>query len=356
MERRERNCVSLRTETHILEMEQSMSEPTQELHSLDSVAAEPDQIALPSEPSPKPRRQKGMTHEKLCERIKLGHGLGFGSGYLPWLILRRNNPSPYSNQVATFMPPLGRGAYYFSRGEYHTALLLLWLGVRDLREQFPLWPLAHPHPLDGAPGAAPIKRPWARGLLDIAHEADIDHGFEIGTGVPYVASLDLLATVPLTGGCKLAGFSSKPITESNEEVKWRTLERLELERRYTACIDCFYFVSSSALVPKTTAGRLESWLDASTLYCAPYLLVYASAFADHINCSLDLPINEAVIRTAHFFHITTDEAWLLFWHCCWTQSIDIDPSQPVLTSYPIQAGGRIMRDALRRRFFGETWS
>lgn len=332
-----------------------MSETTQELTSKGRFDSPSDLIALPVEPSPKPRHQKGMTHKKLCERIRLGHGIGHGSRYLPWLIIRRKNPSPYSNQVATSMPPLVRGAYYFSRGEYHTALLLLWLGVKDLREQFPLWPIAHPHPLDGISGAAPITRPWSRGLLDIARDAGIDHGYEIGTGVPYVASLDLLATVPLSGGYKLAGFSSKPIVEPSEEVKWRTLERLELERRYTEGIDCPYFVSSSALVPQITAGRLESWLDASTLYCAPRLLAYASEFAHHINNSLDLPINEVVIRTAQALHMTSDEAWLLFGHCSWTQRIDIDPSKPILTSYPVQAGGRAMRDNLRRRFFGETW-
>jgi len=312
-------------------------------------------IALPTEPTPKPRLQKGMTHTKLCERIKLGHGIGHGSGYRPWLILRRKNPSPNSNQVAASMPPLNRGAHYFSRGEYHTALMLLWLGVRDLREQFPLWPIAHPHPLDGAPGAAPITRPWSRGLLDIAREAGIDHGNEIGTGIPYVASLDLLATVPLAGGYKLAGFSSKPIIEPDEDVKWRTLERLELERRYTSGIDCSYFVSNSALIPKLTAGNLESWLDASTLHCAPRLIAYADAFAQHVNNSLDLPINEVVIRTSQVLHMTLDEAWLLFRHCSWTQRIDIDPSRRILTSYPIQAGGRALRDNLRRRLFGETW-
>jgi hypothetical protein len=151
-----------------------------------------DAITLPTEPMPKPR-QKGMTYEKLRERILIGHGMGHGSGYLPWLTLRRKNPSPISNQVPSWMPPLGRAAHYFSRGEYHTALLLLWLGVKDLREQFPLWPLPHPHPLDGVQETADVVRPWAPGLLDIAREANIDHGHEIGTHLPYVASLDLVA-------------------------------------------------------------------------------------------------------------------------------------------------------------------
>lgn len=313
-----------------------------------------DSIALPTEPARKPR-QKGMTQKKLRERILIGHGIGHGKGYLPWLTLRRKNPSPVSNQVPSWMPPLGRGAHYFSRGEYHTALLLLWLGVRDLREQFPLWPIPHPHPLDGTPGVPDVNRPWAPGLLDLAREAGIDHGYEIGTRLPYVASLDLLATVVLPSGCKLVGFSSKPITNANDEIKWRTLERLELERRYAARIGCTYFVSSSALIPLLTAGQLEWWLDASTLHCAPHLITHVVPFAQLINACLQLPVNEAVIDTARKLQLTTDEAWLLFRHCAWTQSIDIDPSMRFLASHPVCPGGRALRDHLRQRFFGETW-
>lgn len=315
----------------------------------------PDTYALPTEPIPKPRRTKGMTYKKLYEHIRLGHGTGHGSNYKPWLTLRRKNPSPKSNQVVSWMPPLRRTAHYFSRGEYHTALLLLWLGVQDLREQFPIWPIPHPHPLVGLPGALTVKPPWSRGLLAIASEANIDHGYEIGSRQPYVASLDLVATIPLEGRIALATFSSKPITEPSEEVKWRTLERLELERRYAADIGSSYFVSSSALIPLLTAGQLEWWLDFSTMHCAANLLSYTERFAEHINAHLDLPINEAVMRTAELLSISIENAWLLFRHCAWTQVIDIDPSVRILTSYPVRPGGRALRDALRRALFGETW-
>ncbi|WP_211444882.1 PDDEXK family nuclease [Collimonas humicola] len=310
---------------------------------------------LPTEPVPKPRRAKGMTYKKLYERIRQGYGMGHGSGYKPWLTLRRKNPSPRSNQVVSWMPPLGRTAHYFSRGEYHTALLLLWLGVKDLREQFPIWPIPHPHPLVGTPGAASLNLPWSRGLLTIADECGINHGYEIGSRQPYVASLDLVATAPLTEGPVLAVFSSKPISEPTEEVKWRTLERLELERRYSLDIGATYFVSSSALIPLLTAGQLEWWLDCATLHCAPHLSPYVEGFAEQINTHMELPINETVIRAGESVSLPIDDAWLLFRYCAWTQIIDIDPSVRILTSYPIRPGGRQLQHALRRRLFGESW-
>jgi hypothetical protein len=107
------------------------------------------------------------------------------------------------------MPPLGRTAHYFSRGEYHTALLLLWLGVDDLREQFPLWPAPHPHPLYGSPLQSNAPLTWAKGLLSIAEEAGIAHGVEVGTRVPYIASLDLLATVSMSAACYSKGHTIK---------------------------------------------------------------------------------------------------------------------------------------------------
>jgi len=311
--------------------------------------------SLPTEPCPKQRRMKGMTYKKLYAHIRLGHGIGHGTQYKPWLTLRRKNPSPNSNQVVSFMPPLQRTAHYFSRGEYHTALLLLWLGVLDLREQFPIWPVAHPNPLNGAPGVLATNLKWSRGLIAIAREANIEHGHEVGSTQPYVASLDLVATVPRRNGIGLSIFSSKPIKESSSQVKWRTLERLELERRYAAEMEAQYFVSSSALIPMHIAGQLEWWLDCSTLHFAPELLQLASQFASVISSHSDLALSEAVECAANATFISIDNGWLLFRHCAWKQLIDIDPSSRILTSHPLRGGGIELRNKLRLRLFGETW-
>lgn len=315
-----------------------------------------DQMMLPTEPAPKLRRVKRMTLKKLSERIQLGHGIGHGNKYLPWLTVRRKNVSPISNQVVSWMPPLGRTAHYFSRGEYHTALLLMWLGVRDLREQFPLWPTPHPHPLTGSPLVPDIVRPWSNGLLAIASAAGIDHGFEIGTRIPYVASLDLLATVQLPSGVALAAFSSKPASSEMSHLSWRTRERLELERRYAAEIGGSYSVSHSALIPLLVAGNLESWLDASTLHCTPHLSLAAPSFAEHLNAASNLSISEAVLSAAFTLSLPLPDAWFLFRYCCWNQTIDIDPSAHVFMSEPPIKGGKKLRDRLREKLFGETWA
>lgn len=303
----------------------------------------------------KPRSSKVMTQKKLNEQIRLGFGQGHGSSYQPWLKVRRKNSSPSSNQVVAWMPPLGRTAHYFSRGEYHTALVLLWLGVSDLREQFPLWPMPHPNPLEEAIGAENMEFSWSRGLLQIASEAGINHGVEFGTIIPYVATIDLLAMVFFDDGPRLIGISSKPIEYPDEEVKLRTLERLELERRYFNDIDAGYFVTSAAIVPGLMASQLEWWMDASILNQSPDLIPLIDCFADRVNQYKDQSISEVVTETSQYLSISLDAAWTLFKHCAWTQKIDIDPSIRVVTSHPIKPGGVELRKTLRQKFFGRDW-
>lgn len=300
-------------------------------------------------------RSKPIPFKKLYKQIELGYGQGHASSYQPWLHIRRKNTSSKSNQVIAWLPPLGREAHFFSRGEYHTALLLLWLQAQDVREQYPIWPVAHPHPLSGAENVDETKLPWSKGLLFIAKQAGIEHGTDVGSRLPYVATMDLVATVQLQDEVKLFTFSSKPIADPSDEVKWRTLERLELERRYAAEIGAKHVVVTSALVPLRTAGYLEWWLDGAKLHGHEDLLSKLPAFVECIDSKSEtMSMAEAVRDSAKRISIPLTMAWLAFRHCAWTQKIDVDPTRPLLTSYPIQRGGRALRSLLRHRLFQEA--
>ncbi len=301
------------------------------------------------------QRRKARAYSRLYQAIRAGHGQGHGAAYKAWLQLRRKNSSPESNQVASRMPLLNRTTHYFSRGEYHTALLLLWLNVSDLREQYPIWPISHPHPLQGAPGTDGLAFRFVRGLLSIAQEAGIAHGEEIESGLPYVATLDFLITIPGKQGPRLAIFSSKPVQEGDDIQKWRMLERLELERRYASEISAQYCVTSSALVPMEMAGQLECWLDCAALDGAAELLTLAVPFSEYFARQPELPIIEVVTAAAKALAIHQDDAWRLFRHCAWAQIIDIDPTKRILVTYPVCPGGHKLREAMRLRFFGESW-
>jgi hypothetical protein len=249
------------------------------------------------------------------------------------------------------MPQLGRRAHYFARGEYRTALLLLWLGAEDVREQYPIWPMPHPHPLDGATGA-PCNLPWSKGLLAIAASAGIDHGHDIGTGIPYVATIDLLATVRIAGQPALVFFSSKPNPENPASSDWRLYERLELERRYALDLTSPYFVSKSAVVPSTIAANLETWTGDAALNGATHLLTKVNEFAGTFSECREYPLREAVDHSASTCGVSNQDGWRLFRHCAWHQIIDVDPAQPILATYPVPMGGRTLQRNLSAKLLG----
>jgi hypothetical protein len=303
----------------------------------------------------KRRKSKVMTLKKMIQHIRDGFGQGHGRNYLPWITIHRKNSSSNSNQVVSWMPPLGRTGHYLSRGEYFLALLLLWLGVLDLREQYPIWPFTHMNPLVGAMGSEGMELKWSRGLLEIAADANIRHGVEFGTNIPYVATIDQLATISTANGLKLVAFSSKPIATHSEEVNERTLERLELERLYFEEIGVRYVVTYSGLVPSILAGQLEWLLDCSVLPASPKLGHLVDLFATHFANYPDFSIAGAVLKISTKLFIPLDSAWILFRYCAWTQKIDIDLSARIITSMPAKRGGIALRSKLRQELFGEDW-
>jgi len=297
------------------------------------------------------KRRRVMTWDKLNERVQQGYGMGHGADYQPWLTLRRKNSSRESNQVAAHLHPLHRVGYFFSRGEYQIALLLLWLQIHDLREQYPLWPIAHPHPLYGTPGTDGLQLGYCTGLFDIAAEAGIDHGYFPGTDIPYVATIDFLVTVRNGNEFELVAISCKPIEDPDQEVKWRTLERLELERRYAERMRIRYLIMSSRFVPILMAGQLEWCMERASLSDVPHLAECVDEFSYEFAALPHLSVSDAVARASESQKMSLEEGWMVFRHCAWTQAIDIDLSVPLLTSYPARRNGRVLREKLRGSLF-----
>jgi len=298
-------------------------------------------------------RRQELVFKKTCERILEGYGSGHGTAYRPWIELRRKNTSKISNQVQGWVAPLGRTATYLARGEYRTAILMLWLGVDDLREQYPIWPTPHPHPLEGA-ALAPSSLAWSKGLLEIARGAGIDHGNEVGTSIPYIATIDLAATVVVNDVAHLFLFALKPFAEANHPLKWRTSERLELERLYSKEIQASYAIIYSGIVPDQLAANLDQWIVHSDLSEHPHLRTNVHLFSSAINARQDLPIRDSVLHAAKECAIEISDAWVLYKHCAWHQHIDIDPRSKLLHSYPAPSGGLDFKKKLQEQFFGKA--
>lgn len=297
-----------------------------------------------------------MSWELLKQHVDDRRGQGWGMSYLPWLWIRRRNPSPVSNQVAgAMLPGLNRECCFLARTEWLIALLCYWLGALDVREQFPLWPWHHPHPLEGVlPGQTGVL-PTSVGLVEIAKDAGIDHGRFVGSNVPYCATTDVVATVQGQDGLRLAAIAVKAKKALLEaEPADRALERLELERRYHKALGDHFEVATEELVPETFGGQLVWFSSAARL--SPGLddplrvLEFSLAFEDAApRGTIESAINDVSIRMG----LSSSDGNLLFRHCAWTRLIDIDLSYDVEMTYPPRRGSAHLVSVLRQKLFGE---
>jgi hypothetical protein len=201
---------------------------------------------------------KAMTWEKLRQMIEEGYGQGHGESYRPFIQIRRKNCSPKGNQSVGPLPGCVRAFHALTRVERQFGMLCQWLGAIDVREQLPAWPFPHPHPLVGAMGASGFAYLTVPGLVELAAEANIEHGVFPGSDVPYVATLDVVATMPGTVAPRMVVISCKSETDlANARLTSRMIERLELERRYCEAISARYHVAHELALSNSLLSNLE---------------------------------------------------------------------------------------------------
>lgn len=300
-----------------------------------------------------------MTLNKLYKLIAEGRGQGHRDEYKPWLQVCRRNPSARGNQVVDVLPGYLRPSHFMARVEAHVALLCLYLGAWDVREQFPLWPVTHWHPLADLPEACSSAQRTMRGLIEIAEEAGIAHGQEIGSkGVPYVATVDLAVTLKCSAGARLAAISLKPHAEVRAaDPTDRLVERLELERRYFAEAEAHHSIVEQKLLGKHTGGNLEMFSSGARL---PMHLQNECRIAEFCGRLIDQaasrPIGAAIDAAAALMSLSATDANLLWRHGVWHRRIELDVTRPVRMDRPIVSRGKEIRAALSVELFGEVLS
>ena len=174
-----------------------------------------------------------MTRETLSAWISEGRGQGCLSSYRPWIRHTRRSPHGKGNVNLPYIPLFDRQATFLSRNEWEVALLVLWLGVNDMWEQYPFWPWPHPHPLYGQLGISPDSAQFSRGTLALARDLGIRHGVYPGSAMPYVSTTDIVFAKSESQAIKLIAVDAKPLGElEGDQMAVRTHERLVLARTY----------------------------------------------------------------------------------------------------------------------------
>ena len=293
-----------------------------------------------------------MTWDGLNQRIRSGRGQGHQNNYLPWLWVHRKNASKSSNQIVQRLPGYRRASHFYSVTEKIIAWLCKWLGASDVREQFPMWPFEHQHPLASLT-ANGIGR-QIPGLMDIARSAGIRHGTEPGSrSVPYVGTTDVLLTIE-TYRTWPALVSVKPHgIVVNAEPTDRVLERLELERRYADAIDGHHVIADGSIVDHTLIANLET--------LAPYAIFKIPDDDQAEDCLGYLRSYAGRMEMSRAFQIAGQRAGVgmfrasqLFYAAAWQRRLDVDITHHLRADLPVTFGASSIVAKLQADLFGEA--
>lgn len=283
--------------------------------------------------------------------IRAGLGQGRGDTFKPWIRIRRNFSSPTSHQVFDSVGIHMRNHHFLSVLEFHTALLVSYLGATELRECLALWPFDHPHPDSGLDDDVDGSLDPATGLLEIAKQAGIDHGCFVGTTVPYIASIDLMFRIRLARMWRLVGISCKPKDIARQST--RAQERIELDRLYCASVGAHHMHEDGAAFDLELI-RQVAWMrplvsDLRAHRGTARLDDFCARFDEY---AAEQCVSDSAIAAGRRTGLNSSDAYMFFRLGVWLHLIDIDLSKRVQMRQQINRGNARVLQALRSRYLG----
>ncbi len=177
------------------------------------------------------KRIRSWSKAKYEQYVKTGRGQGEGSSYLPWVSVHDFSSLGTVSRIAGHKAK--RMHHFLSRNELNYFYLLEWSDkVLDIREQFPL---------------SDVEL-----AADIARKAGIEYPRDNISGFPYVLTCDFMITTA-------DGFRARTIKCSSELQNKRTIEKLEIERRYWECVGVDWKIVTEHEIPVQKCRNIE-WL------------------------------------------------------------------------------------------------
>ena len=296
------------------------------------------------------------TAKKLLADLEAGVGNGTGDAYEPWIKVTKRNTSSRSNQSIAKMPGLNRHCHFLSRGEKDLAHTLLWLGVADVREQFPLFPWEHTHPANRVDKG----RDWGvhPGMRAVAQDAGITLPVYPRLQLPIVLTLDIMATVHWPDGefRNLFGYSCKAkpeVTKGHQTVS--LFERLELDRRYCEAGNLPHLLVFPELLPGRLPRELEALAPIATranIEAARADYTYLKFVENLEETSYQKPACVAAKEAGQKIGWGYQQSGSALKLAMWSQDVDADLSRRTNLATPLVRGGRRLRAELRRTLLG----
>lgn len=285
--------------------------------------------------------------------LRDGHGQGHGSQYLPWIkITTRGSPSG-GNLQYRYLPELSRYGHLLSAGELAVLRLLLFLGVSDVREQFPCWPWKHPHPLYGHPQFSVSPIPWSSGTLACARDIKIRHPRYPSTSIYYVPTIDILATVSTGTTVRAVAFAVKP-DPSDVPLDENDAAKLAISMEYSRQLSIPWRLVSAKRIPAALATNLEVLIHYSGPTRQPVDVErrFNARMTSHLSESIAL--GETIAHVEQLEQLDRSTSMMLFHRALWYRAIPIDLRQPWLFSTPPALTTNHWIAGVRDYLFGES--
>lgn len=254
-------------------------------------------------------RHRGPETEVLRERwLRQGRGLGSGASYKPWIRVGDfpNKTNSYRvNSLAT-----GRIHHYFSAIEYRHHLLAEYLRCTDIREGYPLHPIAE--------------------TLALAYEEGIAHPDFAGS----ICSITTDSLLTIDDGT-VRYLLPRSLKYTNELRDPRVLEKLELERRAWTRRGQKWELLTEIELPSVLEKNLR-WMrgwqvaqraEPNSGLLEEFLFILAKQdFQQTLNFLLE--------RVATHLHISRMLAIHLFRYAAWNRCVDVDLYTPLHLTQP----------------------
>lgn len=255
------------------------------------------------------KRTRSWNRAKYEQYIKSGRGQGEGSLYLPWISIHDFSSLGTVSRIAGHKA--NRVHHFLSRNELNYFFLLEWSDkVLDIREQFPLCDVEL--------------------AVDIARKAGIEYPRDNISGFPYILTCDFMITTA-------DGLKARTVKCASELQNNRTLEKLEIERRYWEYIGVDWKIVTEHEIPKQKCRNIE-WL-----YTASVLPKHlnSSNLLEEMLCQVNKEVSLLSVLNCfdEKYGLEKGGGVQILKHLLWTKqlSTDMDANLPRLIS--VRTGG-----------------
>ena len=179
------------------------------------------------------KRRRETNQITIDKRIREGRGQGRGSDYKPWLLVQDVPSQGLATRIKGWKTK--RVHHLLSNLELSYFYVLEWSPiVFDIREQYPLLPLEE--------------------TLAIAEQCGIRHPTDPKTQEPVVMTTDFFISVPQS--IKVIE-QARTLKTAKDLQSQRTIEKLEIERRYWQGRDIDWGIVTEREIPEALAKNVE---------------------------------------------------------------------------------------------------